>query len=148
MKRSLMSMLIALITIITPLSLAAQTYKSMPENARNYVKKHFKDYTISHYEKDSDLLNVEYKVYVTKNRTTFKLDFDKSGNVKDIESVDDRTPLPPSVLPVKITQYVKKAFPGTKILEWKKKRNSQVIELSNDMELVFNAKGDFIRIDE
>lgn len=148
MKRSLFSMMIALITIISPLPLMAQIHKGIPENAMTYIKTHFKDHTISHYEKESDLLDVEHKVYVTKNRSTFKLDFDKNGNIKDIESVDDRTPLPNSVLPVKITQYVKKTFPNAKIMEWKKKKNTQVVELSIDVELVFNSKGDFVRIDD
>ena len=91
---------------------------------------------------------MEHKVYVTQNSVSFKLDFDKKGNVTDIESLDDKTPLPNSVLPVKITQHAKAKFPAAKIIEWKKKKNTQVVELTNDMELVFNSKGDFLRIDD
>ena len=39
-------------------------------------------------------------------------------------------------------------FPNAKIIEWKRKKNTQVVELTNDMELVFNSKGDFLRIDD
>ena len=66
----------------------------------------------------------------------------------DIESTDDKTPLPNSILPVKITQHVKGKFPQAKIIEWKKKKNTQVVELTNDMELVFDGKGNFLRIDD
>jgi hypothetical protein len=91
---------------------------------------------------------VEYKVYVTLNSVSFKLDFDKKGNVKEIESLDDKTPLPNSVLPVKITQHIKAKFPNAKIIEWKKKKNTQVVELTNDMELIFDGKNNFVRIDD
>jgi hypothetical protein len=76
------------------------------------------------------------------------LDFNKSCDIKDIESLDDKTPLPKSVLPVKISQYVKANYPQAKIIEWKMRKNSQVVELNIDLELIFNGKGDFVRIDD
>ena len=146
-----MRILCALVAIIATLSfqsVQAQDYKNLPQNIKNYIGKHFKGYTISHYEKDREILDVEYKVYISNNNSTFKLDFDSNGVVEDVESTDDRTALPNSVLPVKITQHVKNNFPKAKIIEWRKKKNTQVVELTNDMELVFSSKGDFLRIDD
>ena len=145
MKKQILTILVAVLSVF---SAQAQNYSGIPQNAKEYIAKHFKDYTISHYEKESEILDVEHKVYVTLNSVSFKLAFDKKGNVTDIESLDDKTPLPNSVLPVKITQHAKAKFPNAKIIEWKRKKNTQVVELTNDMELVFNSKGDFLRIDD
>lgn len=145
MKKQILTILVAVLSIF---SAQAQNYSGIPQNAKEYIAKHFKGYNISHYEKESEILDVEHKVYVTHNSVSFKLDFDKKGNVTDIESLDDKTPLPNSVLPVKITQHAKAKFPNAKIIEWKRKKNTQVVELTNDMELVFNSKGDFLRIDD
>lgn len=147
-KSSLLCALVAIIATLSFQSVQAQDYKNLPQNIKNYIGKHFKGYTISHYEKDREILDVEYKVYISNNNSTFKLDFDSNGVVEDVESTDDRTALPNSVLPVKITQHVKNNFPKAKIIEWRKKKNTQVVELTNDMELVFSSKGDFLRIDD
>lgn len=145
MKKQILTILAAILTIF---GAQAQNYSGIPQNAKEYIARHFGDYNISHYEKESEILEVEYKVYVTQNSVSFKLDFDKKGNVKEIESLDDKTPLPNSVLPVKITQHIKAKFPNAKIIEWKKKKNTQVVELTNDMELIFDGKNNFVRIDD
>ena len=49
---------------------------------------------------------------------------------------------------IELFDAVNTAFPKAKIIEWKKKRSTQVVELTNDMELIFNLKGEFIRIDD
>ena len=145
MKKQILTILVAVLSIFCA---QAQNFTGIPQNAKDYIAKHFKGYNISHYEKESEILEVEHKVYVTKNSVSFKLDFDNKGNVKDIESLNDKTALPNSVLPVKITQHTKAQFPNAKIIEWKRKRNTQVVELTNDIELVFNSKGDFLRVDD
>ena len=76
------------------------------------------------------------------------MDFDKNGKIKSIESTDDNASLPKSVLPVKITQHVNSKFPNTRIIEWKRCKGSQVVELSNDRELVYDSKGNFMHIDD
>ena len=112
MKKQILTILVAVLSVF---SAQAQNYSGIPQNAKEYIAKHFKGYNISHYEKESEILDVEHKVYVTQNSVSFKLDFDKKGNVTDIESLDDKTPLPNSVLPVKITQHAKAKFPNAKI---------------------------------
>lgn len=148
MKKSILSIFVAVLATFSVQTAQAQEYRGLPQNARKYVQKHFAEYTISHYEKDEDLLDVEHKVYVTDTGTTFKLEFDRHGNVKEIKSVDDKTALPKSVIPVKMSQHVIGKFPNAKVVEWKRKRNTQVLELSNDVEMVFSSKGDFLHIDD
>lgn len=148
MKRSLLSILVALIATFSVQMAQAQNYENLPQNAKNYIKKHFKDFTINHYEKDQDLLDVEHKVYIGNINSSYKLEFDKKGNIKKIESSDDKSALPNSVISVKMSQHVTGKFPNAKVMEWKKKKSTQVLELDNDIELIFNLNGDFLRIDD
>lgn len=126
----------------------AQTYKGIPENAKEYISRHFQNSTISHYEKETELLDVEHKVYINHDGASFRLEFDKYGNINEISSIDHKTPLPQSVLPVKMTQHVKQKFPNANIIEWEKKSSVQTIELDNGVELVYNRNGVFLRIDD
>lgn len=147
-KASLLCALVAIIATFHIQPVQAQDYPNMPQSVKEYIHKHFKGYNISHYEKERDIINYEHKVYVSNNRATFKMDFDKNGKVKSIESTDDNASLPKSVLPVKITQHVNSKFPNTRIIEWKICKSSQVVELSNDRELVYDSKGNFMHIDD
>ncbi|MCM1371670.1 MAG: PepSY-like domain-containing protein [Bacteroides sp.] len=148
MKMTLLGTLIAIVAALAPQKLQAQNHKDLPENAKSYISRHFENSTINHYEKETDLLDIEHKVYVSYNGVSFRLEFDKYGNVTEICSIDNKTPLPQSVLPVKITQHAKQKFPNANIIEWEKKRSTQSIELDNGVELIYNRNGDFLRIDD
>ena len=47
-----------------------------------------------------------------------------------------------------IVDYVKENFTGSKIMEWSQSRKLQVVELDNDMELVFDRHGNLVKIDD
>ena len=148
MRKSLLFVMVALLTTVTTLTIQAQAHKSLPQNAKDYISKHFKDYTINHYEKDRDIIDIEHTVYISNTKNTYKLEFNEKGVVQKIESKNRNSNLPKSVLPVKITEYVNKHFPNTQIVEWSRDNNKQVVELDNELELVFNSKGNFVRIDD
>lgn len=49
---------------------------------------------------------------------------------------------------VTIREYVSEHYPGYVIVEWKRKsRTRQQVKLGNGLELIFLAKGSFIKID-
>ena len=148
MKKALFIALVAILSVFTALPALAQSCCTLPKNATDYIAKHFNGYEINFFEKDRDVLDVDYTVYVRNGKQSYKLEFDKKGNVTDIESESRGLALPQSVLPANVVQYVKGAFPNAKMTEWSKDGNKQLVELNNDMELVFNAKGKFLRIDD
>lgn len=148
MKKALFIALVAILSVFTALPALAQSCCTLPKNATDYIAKHFNGYEINFFEKDRDVLDVDYTVYVRNGKQSYKLEFDKKGNVTDIESESRGLALPQSVLPANVVQYVKGAFPNAKVTEWSKGGNKQLVELNNDMELVFNAKGKFLRIDD
>ena len=148
MKKSLFCLFVAIIAILVPTTIQAQEYKGLPQNAKTYISKHFKDYSINHYEKDRDILDVEHTVYISNTKQSYKLEFDKNGSLQQIEAMSENGALPNSVLQVKVTEHVKQNFPGRKIVQGQKENNKQKIELDNDMELLFNSKGSFLGIDD
>ena len=148
MKKALFIALVAILSVFTALPALAQSCCTLPKNATDYIAKHFNGYEINFFEKDRDVLDVDYTVYVRNGKQSYKLEFDKKGNVTDIESESRGLALPQSVLPANVVQYVKGAFPNAKVTEWSKDGNKQLVELNNDMELVFTAKGKFLRIDD
>lgn len=148
MKKALFIAIVAILSVFTALPALAQSCCTLPKNATDYIAKHFNGYEINFFEKDRDVLDVDYTVYVRNGKQSYKLEFDKKGNVTDIESESRGLALPQSVLPANVVQYVKGAFPNAKVTEWSKDGNKQLVELNNDMELVFNAKGKFLRIDD
>ncbi len=148
MKKTLLGALVIIMTALVSQTAQAQNHNGLPENAKNYISRHFENSTINHYQKDSEILDTEYNVYITHNGVSYHLEFDKKGNVKDVHSADEKTALPASVIPVKIAQDVKKRFPNAKIVDWSIERKIQTVELDIDVELKYNSKGDFVRIDD
>ncbi|MCI5492419.1 MAG: PepSY-like domain-containing protein [Prevotellaceae bacterium] len=89
----------------------------------------------------------EYKAYIHKNGNAYKLEFDAKGQIKDMDAQGKKA-LPDSSIPAMIVDYVKENFTGSKIMEWSQSRKLQVVELDNDMELVFDRHGNLVKIDD
>lgn len=56
--------------------------------------------------------------------------------------------VPEALVPAAIVQYVKTNFDGTVITKIDKERYGYDIELSNDLELKFNKKGQVMEVDD
>ena len=112
-----------------------------PGQIISYINAHFPKSEIISVKKDKEVLKTEYKV---KLNTMVELEFDGNFSIKKIES---KRALPQSVDPEKIVAYIHKNYPNNKILEWKKEKKGQKIELDNDIDVVFDLNGKFLGID-
>ena len=112
-----------------------------PGQIISYINVHFPKSEIISVKKDKEVLKTEYKV---KLNTMVELEFDGNFSIKKIES---KSALPQSVVPEKIVAYIHKNYPNNKILEWKKEKKGQKIELDNDIDVVFDLNGKFLGID-
>ena len=111
-----------------------------PGQIISYINAHFPKSEIISVKKDKEVLKTEYKV---KLNTMVELEFDGNFSIKKIES---KSALPQSVVPEKIVAYIHKNYPNNKILEWKKEKKGQKIELDNDIDVVFDLNGKFLGI--
>lgn len=108
-----------------------------------YVKTHFSENKIVSVKHEKTTRKEEYEIRLDNY---IELSFDSTFAIKEIEG---KQPLPQSVIPQKIWQYVTTKFPNNKILEWKRKKSSiQKVELDNELELYFDAEGNFLRADD
>ncbi|MEZ5036519.1 MAG: PepSY-like domain-containing protein [Chitinophagales bacterium] len=74
-----------------------------------------------------------------------KLEFNKQ---KEILDIDGNTKLPDSVIPSNILSYVNSNYATNFIIGWEFQSGNQEVLLNNNLVLVFNMAGDFLRVDE
>jgi len=84
----------------------------------------------------------EYEIKLD-NRT--KLEFNGEYQV---EKIDGKSAIPASAIPAPINEYVKMHYPNNTVTEWETEWNHQEVKLDNGIELEFDLKGAFIRIDD
>lgn len=115
----------------------------LPETARQVVRQHFSEQHISYIKIDHELFSTSYKVILTNGD---ELEFDLDGTWEEVEC--KRTRVPHSLVPPTIGQYVQTNFPNDSIEKIKRKRRKTEVELFNGLELIFDSKGNFERIED
>lgn len=111
-----------------------------PQEITSYVTSHFSHNVLLKIEKEVKGLLVSYDVVLAGD---VELSFDEAKKVVEIES---DTRLPDSVIPSRILEYVKNNYPTNVVVEWELKNIVQEVTLDNDVDLIFNLSGDFVRI--
>lgn len=119
------------------------TFEQLPEKGKKFIKTHFKSAQIKSVILDDDYLSKDYEV-ILANGT--KIEFDGSGNWKEVDG--KRNIIPTAYAPEKIIAYVKKSFPNTSIVKIEKNKYSYEVELSNGLDIDFDVRGNFKRIDD
>lgn len=117
------------------------TSDKLPEQIITYVETHFPDNSIIQASFDRELFSKSHEVILKDN---IKLDFNSKNKVTEIEG---NSKLPDSVIPKQILEYVKKNYNNNVIIKWEIDDKKQQVKLDNGLELEFNMKGDFLRID-
>lgn len=112
----------------------------VPAQISEYVGKHFPADQIAYVKKKEKLHYTKYSIKLDSN---VELKFDGDFKIHEIES---KKALPKSVIPEPIWDYVEKNYPNNTIREWKLKKNGQEIELNNDLDLLFDENGNFLKI--
>ena len=114
----------------------------LPEAATKFIETHFNGVKISYAKIDDG----KYEVRLADGT---ELDFKRSG---EWDKVDCKlSPVPGSILaliPAGITAYVESNFPEASIVKIDYERRRIDVELDNDLDLEFNLKGEFLRIDD
>ncbi len=113
--------------------------EQLPEAAKTFVKKHFKDKKIAYAEKDGF-------AYECRLDDGTKIEFTRRGNWDKVEC-NPQTAVPAALVPKAIQKYVKNNYGKEIITKIDKERYGYEIELSNDLDLKFNKNGAFIGID-
>ena len=120
------------------------TFDKLPAKAQSFVKTHFPKEEVASVWKDTEMLRVEDYTVALSNGT--EVEFLPNGEWKEIKSRGSE--IPASIIPSGIRDYVKKNYASSTIKNIKKKRYGYEVELTGDIDLEFNSKGKFLRVDD
>lgn len=143
----LFSALLVIITLLSVNIMNAQdvviTKSQLPKTSQNFIDKYFKDKKIGYVEQDKDVFDKDYKVKFTGGT---KIKFESNGEWDEVDG--EHKAIPTGFISNKIVNYVNKNFPNDKITKIDKSYFKIEVELLSGIELIFNKKGDFQRIDD
>lgn len=115
----------------------------LPPAAKTILSNNFKSgVSIVKVEKDLGRVN-EYEVVLTDGT---EITFDKNGNWKEIETALNKE-VPAALIPKAIVNYVKQNQKGTRVVGLERKGKGYEATLSNGVEMLFDAQGNFQRYD-
>lgn len=118
-------------------------FEQLPTQSQQFIQKYFPGQSIALVKMEQDLSGKSYEVIFTNGN---KAEFDRKGAWKEINC--KYTELPLQLVPQKITDYVKANYQEIKITKIERKsRNRHDIDLSNGIELLFDANYQLIDID-
>lgn len=121
----------------------------LPETARTFIRQNFPHTTILSAEKEKEDGVKQYNVRLADGT---EIEFDAKGNWKSIEC--EFSVLPEAALLPTISGYITENYPGSKAYKIDKKYGGYEVEITapsgspqpgSDIELIFNAFGEFIR---
>ena len=147
MKKYLKFSMVAAVAMMAT-TVQAQTealqVNALPQPAQQFISKYYDINSVSHaLVEDEFFSSKEYKVVLTDGT---ELEFDSKGNWTDIDG--ELKPVPEAIIPDKIRQYVHKTFPNNKIVQISRSSRKYEVELTSGIDLDFDSKANFIRIDD
>lgn len=120
------------------------TKNELPQSAQKFISDNFSNHTLDYIKKDKEFFSTDYQVKFTDGT---EIDFDSDGDWTEVDG--DKSGLPTGFIHNNIVRYVKEHFANATIVRIEKGRfGKQEVKLSNGLELEFNAKGEFKRIDD
>ena len=125
---------------------AQTTTDKLPATAQEFINQHFSSATVKTVQENSSWQLWEDEKYEVQFANGIEMDFDKKGNVLEIDS-HSKEAIPMAALPSEIASYLKSNYPDAKIESWDKQDKKQEVELMDGTELEFDKNGSFVRID-
>lgn len=119
--------------------------KELPAAAKSFLQKYFPNGKVDYVLLEKNHLSSDE--YKTKLSNGVEIEFNQKGVWKDIDGHHNE--IPAKLIPKNIYTYAKSKFPNAKIVKIEKSSfGNYDIKLSNGLELEFDSKGNFKRIDD
>lgn len=115
----------------------------LPQDAREMISTYFAKHEINRIKIGSGLFGHKDYEVILDNGT--EIEFDNDGKWTEIDC--GHHAVPPSLIPHDIINHVKSNYAGRAIVKIERKKNKYEIELSNDVDLVFDKNGRFLHVD-
>jgi hypothetical protein len=118
-------------------------FNQLPILAQNFIKKYYSTTDISYIEKEKEGMHHDYTVHLNSGT---EIEFNYQGNLQSIDC--QINPIPQGIIPKTIMEYVIIHYPDSFIVEYQVDYIRQIVELNNRLELIFDLKGNFLKIDD
>ena len=148
MKRMIRILLIAICCMLT-CNMAANAgndkpiaINALPVKAQTLLNNHFNGQKVMLATIESGVVSRSYDV-VLQNGT--KLEFDKKGNLTEIDCKQGNVPA--QLIPQAIKNYLKDNYAGQSVKKIEINKNEYEVELANGLDLTFNKHFQLIDID-
>ena len=145
MKKTMFTAILMMFSI--SLSFAQTDVSVLPQNAQDFITNNFSDATVEKADKEDKWFswdkNEMYEVHLSNG---VKLDFNKAGEITEIDSRDN-APIPMEAVPAEVKSYVEANYSGAEIISWERDNDEQEVELSDGTDLEFDSKGKFLKQD-
>ena len=115
---------------------------TLPAKAQTLLSQHFNGQKVMLATIETGVINKSYDV-VLQNGT--KLEFDKKGNLTEIDCKKGKVPA--KLIPQAIRNYLKKNYPAQAVKKIEMSKNEYEVELANGLDLTFNKHFQLIDID-
>lgn len=115
---------------------------ALPAKAQTLLSQHFNGQKVILATIESGVVSRSYDV-VLQNGT--KLEFDKKGNLTEIDCKQGKVPA--KLIPQAIRNYLKKNYPAQAVKKIEMSKNEYEVELANGLDLTFNKHFQVIDID-
>lgn len=114
----------------------------LPVKAQTFITTYFKDSKVALAKKESGVMSKSYEVVFTNGN---KVEFDRAGDWTDVKCLSGAVPM--RVVPAAIRDYVKKHYPGAKVVQLERDKKEYEVKLTNRLELKFDDKFQLVDID-
>ena len=115
---------------------------ALPAKVQTLLSQHFNGQKVMLATIESGVVSRSYDV-VLQNGT--KLEFDKKGNLTEIDGKQDIVPA--QLIPQAIRNYLKDNYAGLSVKKIEMNKNEYEVELANGLDLTFNKHFQLIDID-
>ena len=114
------------------------TFEQLPQAAQAFHKAHFA-------AKAPLLVTADWDDFTIRYESGDKVEFDRSGNWKDIECYNSKVPT--EAIPEQISAYLSQNYPGKSVIKLERHRSVYEVKLNNGMEIEFNRNFQVIDVD-
>lgn len=143
MKLLMMTLLVLLSSTVCNAREKVIKVKDLPVAAQTTLKTYFDGKKVTLAQKDKEGLITTYDVLLEDGT---KLEFDSKGEWIEIDTKP--RPVPSGLVPAAISDYVKKNYPDSSIMQIERDRRGYEIDLSNGLDLRFNKQFKLVKIDD
>lgn len=119
------------------------SFERLPLAAREFIRTNFPQAKMLYASVDDDFIRPDYEVMLDNG---IRLQFENNGSLDKIET--GRGDIPPTLIPVKIREYVETNYPDATYREYEVGKRNYEVKLSNGLELKFDSSFRIVEIDD